>query len=67
MSIMSAQVAIDFIEIGTKNAPTVGVFYTKMKLSTWAIRHGMARSSWTPGWGALEPGAELSINIARRR
>ena len=31
--IMSAQVVIDFIEIGTKNAPTVGVFYTQMKLS----------------------------------
>ena len=33
MRIMSAQVAIDFIEIGTKNVPTMGVFYTKMKLS----------------------------------
>ena len=54
MSIMSAQVVIDFIEIGTKNAPTVGVFYTKMKLSTWAIRHGMARNGYAQGWGELE-------------
>ena len=44
MSIMSAQVVIDFIEIGAQNAPIMGVFYTKMKLSTWAIRHGMARN-----------------------
>ena len=54
MSIMSAQVVIDFIENGTKSAPTVGVFYTKMKLSTWAIRHGMARNGPAPGWGVLE-------------
>ena len=51
---MSAQVVIDFIEIGTKNAPIVGVFYTKMKLSTWAVRHGMARNGYVQGWGELE-------------
>ena len=54
MSIMSAQVVIGFIENGTQNAPVMGVFYTKMKLSTWAIRHGMARNGYVQGWGELE-------------
>ena len=32
----------------------ISAHYTKMKLSTWAIRHGMDRNGYAQGWGVLE-------------
>ena len=63
----TAQVVIGFIEIGTENAPIMGVFYTKMKLSTWAIRHGMARNGPALGWGEPERRLAVPTNVTRRR
>ena len=51
----------------TENEPNIGVRWTDLKLSAWAIRHGMARNGPVPGWGELERQSWCNTNIRRRR
>ena len=43
-----------FINFEPKNEPNKGVRYIVLKLSAWAIRHGMTRNGYVQGWGELE-------------
>ena len=43
-----------FINFEPKNEPNKGVRYIVLKLSAWAIRHGVTRNGYVQGWGELE-------------